>query len=151
VGCAAAIINFVDFSCKLVKGSYDIYRSDSGEPAGYVDINTILRDLEDVTKGLRTNVRADSPHREFLIKLTSDCATVSAELTTLLEELKRKQGNKVWRSLEAKWHGIRKEGKLASVEQRLTSLRMQLLLRINLMVGYVGPPGPDECSLTGLQ
>jgi len=134
VGCAAAIVNFVDFAYSLVKGSYEIYKSDSGGRPGHADINTVLADLDGVTRTLQSNVRTDNPHREPLSRLAWDCNTVSAELSGLLNDLKRKQGNKVWRSIEAKWSIMRKEGRLASVEQRLVSLRLELLLRLNVII-----------------
>jgi hypothetical protein len=131
---AAAILTFVDFSWNLVKGSYDIYRSATGAPADHTQISTVLDDLKSVSETLQSDVKADSPHRDFLKKLASDCATVSKELSGILEDLKRKEGNKIWRSLEAKWKSIRKEKEVASIEQRLNSFRLELLLRLNLII-----------------
>jgi hypothetical protein len=133
VGLAASIFAFIDFSWKLVKGSYEIYQSESGASPGLVQIDTILDDLADVTKTLQADVDAGNPHRDFLRKLAGECTAVSAELSDAMKDLKRKEGNKIWRSLEAKWNSMRKEKEVASIEQRLNSLRMQLLLRLNLI------------------
>lgn len=134
VGLAASIVSFVDFACDLVKGSYKIYRAESDESASHAHIGTILNDLEDVTKTLQTDVKPDSPHRDFLKKLASDCAAASTELSSVLKDLKRKEGNKIWRSLEAKWNSMRREKEVVSIEQRLNSIRLELLLRLNVII-----------------
>lgn len=134
VSFAATILTFVDFSWNLVRGSYNIYRSATGESADHAQISTVLADLNGVTETLRSDVRADSPHGDFLKKLAGDCASVSAELSAILEGLQRKEGNKIWRSLEARWKSMRKEKKVASIERRLNSFRLELLLRLNIII-----------------
>lgn len=101
VSFAATILQFVDFSSKLVKGAYEIYQSTTGQAADDAQLSTIVDDLKDVTKTLQSDVKGDSCHVQPLKKLASDCIAASNELSNLLEEVKR-EGNKAWRSLEAK-------------------------------------------------
>lgn len=134
VSFAATILQIVEFSWNLVRGSYKIYESATGQSAENAQISAIVEDLKEATKTLQSDVKADSPHREPLKKLASDCATASNELSDVLKDLERKEGNKVWRSLEAKWKTMRKEKKLADIEQRLSSFRLELLLRLNFII-----------------
>jgi hypothetical protein len=134
VGFAASILTFVDFSWTLIKGSCEVYESATGTTADHTRIDTVLNDLNTITKSLQSDVNGNSPHLTDLKKIAVECAEVSQELSTILKELKRKEGNKVWRSLEAKWKTMRKEKEVASIEQRLNTYRLQLLMRLNLML-----------------
>lgn len=142
-GLASAVLAFVEFSWKLVKGSYDIYHSDTNTPADAASISAVLKDLNDVTKTLRVDCHGSSRHRDFLKELATQCLAVSGELSTFLKDLERKEGNKVWRSVEAKWNMMRKEKDMASLEQRLASLRLQLLLRLTTIMRLVLYSGGD--------
>lgn len=133
VSFAATILTFVDFSWNLVKGSYQVYQSATGTATDDSRLSTILADLEKVTDTLQHNVTGNSPHLEDLRQLAAGCAEVSQELSSILEKLKRKAGNKAWRSLEATWKHMRKEKEVAAIEQRLNTYRLQILLRLNLI------------------
>lgn len=133
VSFAATILTFVDFSWNLVKGSYQVYQSATGTATDDSRLGTILADLEKATDTLQYNVTGNSPHLEDLRQLAAGCADVSRELSSILEKLKRKEGNKAWRSLEATWRHMRKEKEVAAIEQRLNTYRLQLLLRLNLI------------------
>ncbi|KAJ2898660.1 hypothetical protein MKZ38_003773 [Zalerion maritima] len=140
-GFAASILTFIDFSWKLVKGSYEIYHRPTGASKSDAQLSTVLEDLDDLARGLKAEVK-ESPHREPLEKLAEECTNVGEELSSILDGLKRKEGNKVWRSLEAKWKSMRKEQEVACLEDRLGSLRMQLLLRLVSLIG------DEQSSLT---
>lgn len=133
VSFAATILTFVDFSWNLVKGSYQVYQSATNTTTDEARLSTILADLEKVTDTLQYNITGNSPHLEDLRQLAAGCAEVSRELSSILEKLKRKEGNKVWRSLEVTWRHMRKEKEVAAIEQRLNTYRLQLLLRLNLI------------------
>jgi hypothetical protein len=134
VGFAASILTFVDFSWSLLKGSYEVYQF--GTTSDNARITTVLGDLEGITKSLQSDVKGNSLHLKDLKSLAVECVKVSRELSVILKELEIKEGNKIWRSLEAKWKSMRKEKDIASIEQRLIEYRLQLLLRLNLMLRY---------------
>ena len=133
VSFAATILTLVDFSWTLVKGSYQVYKSATNTTTDDARLSIILADLENVTDNLQYNITGNSPHLEDLRQLAAGCAEVSQELSSILEKLKRKEGNKVWRSLEATWRHMRKEKEVAAIEERLNTYRLQLLLRLNLI------------------
>jgi hypothetical protein len=135
VGFAANILNFVDFSWSLIKGSYEVY--ELGTTSGNKRITSVLDDLDGITKSLQSDVEGDTPHVKDLKSLAAECVKVSQELSAILKELEMKEGNKVWRSLEAKWKSMRKEKEIAAIEQKLVEYRLQLLLRLNLLLRYV--------------
>lgn len=134
VGFAASILTFVDFSWTLIRGSGEIYHSITGTTTDNARIGTVIQDLGWITKSIHSDIKGSSPHLRDLKNLAAECIEVSGELSTILEELKRKEGNKVWRSVESKWKNMRKEKEIASIEQKLVTYRLQLVLRLNLML-----------------
>ncbi|KAH7367076.1 hypothetical protein B0T11DRAFT_50133 [Plectosphaerella cucumerina] len=135
-GFASSIITFIDFSFKLVQGSAALYQSATGTSAENAAIGTIVDDLRNVTDAIAQppTPETDSQHWRDLRKLAADCNGVSKELADILETLKRKEGNKAWRSLEAAWKSMRKSKEIAAIEERLKTYRVQLLLRTNLIL-----------------
>lgn len=135
-GFASSIITFIDFSFKLVQGSAALYQSATGTSAENAAIGTIVDDLRNVTDAIARppTPETDSQHWRELRKLAADCNGVSKELAEILETLKRKEGNKAWRSLEAAWKSMRKSKEIANIEERLKTYRVQLLLRTNLIL-----------------
>ncbi|PMD47068.1 hypothetical protein L207DRAFT_448582 [Hyaloscypha variabilis F] len=152
VGFAASILNFVDFSWTLIKGSYEVY--ELGIASDNMRITSVLSDLEGITKSLQSDVKGNSPHVKDLKSLAAECIEMSQELSVILKDLQMKEGNKIWRSLEAKWKSMRKEKEIAAIEQKLIEHRLQLLLRLNLILGEQQTSVKsqlDEIQDTGLQ
>jgi hypothetical protein len=87
-----------------------------------------------VTESLKVPIESGTHHHEFLRSLASECEEVSSELSVILNELKKKEGNKMWRSLEAKWKSLRKEKDIMLIERKLDSLRLQILFRLSFLV-----------------
>ncbi|KAG7118853.1 hypothetical protein HYQ45_015437 [Verticillium longisporum] len=135
-GFASSLITFIDFSYKLIQGSVDLYKSAAGATDDNVRISSIVDDLKKITETISTPATPadDGPHTRELNKLALDCHGVSKELTDILEKLKRREGNKAWRSLEAAWKSMRKSDKVAALENQLATYRMQLLLRISIIL-----------------
>ncbi|KAI6308486.1 hypothetical protein MCOR23_006562 [Pyricularia oryzae] len=99
-GLASSIITSIDFSTKLVKGSYDLYKTGGNEQHGI------------------SRRRAWVKLRE----LAGQCEGLAAELSMLLDDFKLKFG------VESK--SMCKEKKIANMEQKLNSLRGQVLLMV---------------------
>ncbi|RNJ56586.1 hypothetical protein D7B24_007073 [Verticillium nonalfalfae] len=135
-GFASSLITFIDFSYKLIHGSVDLYKSAAGATDDNVRISSIVEDLRKITETISTPAppEDDGPHSRELNKLALECQDVSKELADILETLKRREGNKAWRSLEAAWKSMRKSDKVAALVNQLATYRMQLLLRLGLIL-----------------
>lgn len=135
IGFAASILTFVEFSCNLVTGTYEVLRSTSGTTAENTDIGNVIDDLHAVTAALKLHQLGQSEHEKALQKLASKCSNLSKELLGLLENLKVKGKNSAWKSLKAKLESVRNEKGISSMETRLNRYRSQILIRLNLMLG----------------
>ncbi|TLD07786.1 hypothetical protein PgNI_10317 [Pyricularia grisea] len=130
-GFASSIITFIDFSTKLIKTSV-------GEDKEHKQISNVLEEYKAIANGLREPASAsdsrDGEHWVKLRELANQCTDLAVKLATLLNDLKLKQGNKAWRSLESKWKSMRKEKDIANIEQKLDSLRGQVLVWMNFVM-----------------
>ncbi|KAF3346741.1 putative oxidoreductase yusZ [Verticillium dahliae VDG2] len=135
-GFASSLITFIDFSYKLIYGSVDLYKSAAGATDDNIRISSIVEDLKKITETISTPVPPgdNGPHTRELSRLALECHGVSKELTDILDKLKRREGNKAWRSLEAAWKSMRKSDKVAALENQLATYRMQLLLRLGIIL-----------------
>lgn len=133
---ASSIISFIDFSWTLVKGTYVVYQSTDGATADQADLSVIVGDLQSVTRTISVQPpsQEDGPHWKELKFLALRCHEDAQILLDILDALKRKEGNKLWRSLETKWKSMRKEKEVSSLEHRLNDRRLQILLRLNLIL-----------------
>ncbi|KAH6689516.1 hypothetical protein F5X68DRAFT_253904 [Plectosphaerella plurivora] len=143
-GLASAIIAFIEFSCKLVNGTVDAYKK-SGTAVD-PHISNVIHDLQDVSSDMTANLTpppvasqtgavAFGTHEQKLQALAAKCKTLSDELVNVLKDLERKtDGIKLWRSVQAAWKALRKSEKITEIEQKLNTYRLELLLRLNMML-----------------
>jgi hypothetical protein len=135
VGLASNIISFIDFSCELITGAREVYKSGDGRTAENATLESILVDLEEFSQGLITDLKATTSNERALLRLSTDCLKLSQELSSVLAKLKTSGGNMKWKSLRTKWTSMRKERHISSMESRLSSYRGQILIRLQFVLG----------------
>lgn len=150
-GLASSIITFIDFSYKLILGTVEVHKKATTGPAADPHISNIINDLEDVTRNMTTlsigpsakspataqnpSVLQNSSHHEALRKLSIGCNELSKSLVDVLKDLERRPGgNKLWRSFQTSWATLRSSDKIVEMEQKLNTYRLQLLVRLSMMV-----------------
>ncbi|RDW93695.1 ATP-binding protein [Aspergillus mulundensis] len=116
---AAVILQFIDFSSKLVAGTYEVYNSASGTTVENVHITTIVTDLQAATGDMDVDIVGNTKHERALKDLASKCNKLSADVVVILEGLRVSDKNSAWKSLKVKWSSMRKSGQLQSIERRL--------------------------------
>ncbi|KAH0545108.1 hypothetical protein FGG08_000720, partial [Glutinoglossum americanum] len=129
-----SILTFIDFSWNVVQGTYEVYSSASGTTAENAHISTVLKDLQETTEGLHSDLKTDNKYAKQLSKLAKNCLGLSRELTTILEKLRVKERNSRWQAVKATWASMRKEKVVASIEKRLGEYRAGIVLCLNLML-----------------
>lgn len=135
VGFAASILNFIDFSHKLISGTLEVIKSGSTSENAHVSV--VINDLHAVTKELDKCPPGNSKHDEALNTLASECKVLSEELQKLLEKLKVTAKNSKWKSIKTTLRSMWKKGEVAELEGRLDTYRSQILLRLVLILKYV--------------
>lgn len=133
---AAAIVQFVDFSSKLVSKGYHIYQSANGALPENLELEGISRDLSLINVKLRANQSSGpmTKDQESLESLSNDCTKMADELLGRLEKLKVTDDTKhrklksFRQALKTVWN----KQALDEMSSRLKDLRAQLEFHVLL-------------------
>lgn len=111
---AAAVVQFVDFTARLLSSGWLVYRSATGQNLDSLDVSAVSRDLVALTTGISnaildgqvTGALGDSAHKFYsdkeLLRLCEDCTSIAAEiegvlpLTTRYLNAERKSDGLFW-------------------------------------------------------
>ncbi|OCL11066.1 hypothetical protein AOQ84DRAFT_387090 [Glonium stellatum] len=134
IGLASNVVQFVDFSSKLVKESSHLYHSCSGASDDNLKLEEAIRHLETLS-GTLTTPHATAGNVLYqdnsISELALMCKKEATRLITALEELKVTDGpHRKWRSirqaLRSVWRqdGIKRFGKRLSHFQNVLTLHL---------------------------
>lgn len=129
IGLASAIVQFVDFSSRLIAGAKEVYSSASGMTAASEDSDVMVNNLKDLTRRLKVQTTSETLSTEDrnLISLQQGCEKLSCELQELLQTTKAKKRGSKLSSIRASLKAQSQKEKLASIEKRLDRYRIQIL------------------------
>ena len=137
---ASSVIQLVDFGCKLVSESQEIYHSASGATRDNVTNREIAEDISLLYRDLIRKNQAFQrlgPDYQALGKLVDSCIGEAEALSKFLEELKVPPDAKQWKSFKTAIKSARKRGRVKDIETRLIKIQRQINSRLNLMMTYV--------------
>ena len=137
---ASSVIQIVDFGCKLVSDTQEIYHSASGATKNNVTAAEIAKDVnflyKDLTRKDQSFQRLDADDIA-LGKLVDSCTREAHALIKLLGELKVPKDTNQWKGLKTAIKNARKRGKVDEVESRLLKIQKQINSRLLVMMKYV--------------
>lgn len=134
VGLASSIISFIEVANKIVRGSYEVYKSSTGATEENDHTALVVGDLRRVTHSLSQH--AESTNDEELRRLSTSCFELSGDLMCLLERF-LPQGRGKWQSFTAACRVLRKQKEVGVMEGRLDRYRQQISQRLLLLLLYV--------------
>lgn len=129
------VVQFVDFSSKLIAKSTELYRSSEGALAENIDAETAARHLVLINNKIQATVTAVSD--EALKRLCESCRTTADELLAALDKVKvnGKQGR--WKSTRKALRSVWTKEKIRELEGRLAKFKEELNLHIVVDLRYV--------------
>ena len=134
---AGTIIQIVDFGCKLVSQTQEIY-----SPIRNATKENVTRDdiANDITLLYQELAEKDdcfprlSADDKALGKLVDDCERAAKDLMLLLANLQVPPDANQWTSFKKAIQSARKEGKVAGLERQLLKIQKQIDSRLQLMM-----------------
>jgi hypothetical protein len=134
---ATSVIQFVDFSSKIISGSLEIYKSGHAELSEHSNIRCVTTKLEELAGGLEKSLKLDDSTNSHmsqndlgLLDLCKGCKTVSEELIAALDKVTRKgklgKFSSVSQALRSHWS----KQHIATLQKRVDSFRQQLIINI---------------------
>ncbi|KAE9367977.1 hypothetical protein N431DRAFT_494858 [Stipitochalara longipes BDJ] len=119
-GLAASVVQFIDFTESLFRGTYYIY-----------NLKTLNEDLQSSLSRGATEDRTISKSEQEIGKICKDCGELAGELISNLERLRVQKRDDIWESFRKALQTIWSNRQIESLEKRLGTFRVQLMLAIN--------------------
>ena len=140
IGLASAIVQFFDFSTKLVHDAKEIYESTSGA----TEANRGLEVVVDNMKNLYSTLRAEDPSLQSdaelaLCHIAKECDSLSTEIFEILQKIKPKKSNSFISSSSTAIKSMWYAGKIADLKATLDSYRGQLALPLSVVTRFYNP------------
>jgi hypothetical protein len=141
VGLAGNIVQFIDFTTKLLSQATSIYHSHDGRSDDARDLESIAQNFRDLSVELsqyrkvplqRQNLAFQTNHMT-LCKLAQDCLSAVNTLLSALESLKAKDPNSRWSSFRAALASTWKQTRIDALQKKLDSYRSQLVVQLQVM------------------
>lgn len=162
---AGTIVQLVDFGTKIVRGTYNVYRSTTAALPVNEELEIITRDLAVLATKLRRPLQAEdisagllhNTQQVALQSLCDQCVRVADKLLARLEGLKVKGKKQAWRSfqhaIKAAWAQKEVDELTATLSKYRASIHtyLQLSLRYGVISCAVPPlmlslPQRQHCS-----
>lgn len=131
VGLAANIVQFLDFTFKLVTETRDTYQSASGHSAKIALLSTIADDLKSLSEHLLlSSVRGNTSIGSDLRLLADEATKVAEELRDAISTVQAKKPHSIWQSFKAVLREIYNDEKIKGLLSEITRLQNSLTLRL---------------------
>lgn len=124
---AASVVQFVEFSGKVVGSAFELYSSVSGDLPKNLEIGKITSNLQVLVRELRSS--RSQVGDATLNDLAGRALLLAEELTKMLDTLKvhHSGGFRSWAVLRAALRNVVKSSKVESLQTRLDRLRLSLI------------------------
>ena len=135
-GIAVNIMQFIDFSSRVLSTSYKLYKSSRGVSEEHQALEDITNDLRNISSGLQHAVRQEEQHRSAssddlqLQKLGAKCSLACDELLSALEHLKALDRPSKWANLRAALRSVWKESRIDGFRARVNEFRQEVIVRV---------------------
>jgi len=141
LGLAGNIVQFVDFSSKLISAGVEIYKSTDGISQRNMELIEVFEDLNSITEALNEgstnkNKRGYSKDEIALMDIALKCKVLADKLLETLRSLAVKRPGKKWQTVRQALRSMWKEKDIQDMQTRLNDLRSQLTLRLVAILRY---------------
>lgn len=140
---AAAAIQFIDFSTRLISKSREIKNSINGMTVEHAQIRAATDNITDQCKTLSRHVGRGSsqaqplPGEETLIEIVRQCSKFAEELRIVLNELRmHKPGNK-FKSFRQAIKCLWSKDRISDMRSTLNDLRSLLMVSLLIVMRFV--------------
>ena len=147
---AAAVVQFVDFGTRLLKGTHQVYNSSSGQSTEVIELSTISTDLTQLLQDAESKLRAKPLDETQLPEdtfygLCRECEATKDAIQKVISRLQARGHSKI--SVAASSFSVALKRALSSRElealiERLDQIRQQAMMAMLCLLLYVAPARP---------
>ena len=128
IGLVGNIVQFVDFSCKLISKSTELYQSSEGALAETIDTEAATNHLVLLNKRLKNTAGTTSD--ATLESLCKSCGNAADKLLAALDKVKVKGKQDKWKSVRKALRSVWSKEEIEELERRLAKFREELNLHV---------------------
>ncbi|KAF2647413.1 hypothetical protein K491DRAFT_614642, partial [Lophiostoma macrostomum CBS 122681] len=128
---ATSIVQFVDFSGRIIFGTWQIYRSPSGLSGDHADLGEITQTLQSLGSKMTSRALSDTVEHERELKVL--CDNVNAVAQELLDQANLELPSK-WESCLKALQSVWSQQKIHELAQKLDGFRQQLTLLLVIIL-----------------
>jgi hypothetical protein len=137
-GIAANVVQFVDFSSKVLSASYKLYKDEYGLNGleETRELEVITKSLHKIIEGLESSLQQEDLKQKAtqneldLRELAKHCREIAEELLAAVGKLKVKGKPGKWNSFRAALKTLWDEDKIEAIQKRLDRFRQELVVHI---------------------
>ena len=144
IGLVGNIVQFIDFSGKLIAKSTELYRSSEGALAENIDAETATNHLVLLNNKLKDAATASSD--DALKRLCKSCKSTANELLAALNKVKLNGKQDRWKSIRKALRSVWSKEKIYKLEGRLARFREELNLHVVVDLRYIGIFLGNNCA-----
>ena len=140
IGLASNIISFIDFGCKLLSSSKDMYNSLTGASSEIDALNLVSDNLSSLCSHFADDDLAAPRiyHDPELVRLTGECKSIADQIQGVVGDLSHGAQKGKWRSFAQAMRERGKQGQLQTLASRLDRLQASLNTRLLFLMRYAG-------------
>jgi hypothetical protein len=142
---AGNVIQFVDFTSKLISKGSQYYKSIDGALLEHTELSAVAQSLQRLNRGLGASmrleqsmltVRPDLPPQKYnlaeqgLWDANNECYKLAEEFSRALEDLQVSGKHRRWESFRQAFKTVWSEEKVESLYKRLSNAREQLMIHL---------------------
>ncbi|KAF3928117.1 hypothetical protein AA313_de0203723 [Arthrobotrys entomopaga] len=136
LGIAAAVVQFVDFSTKLISKGKEIYKSADGVTITHAEQSALSSRLAQLTRALAESINpfttrnAPTPAEAALREVTLECMQFAEDFNDAINQLQVIGGNRVWKSFRQALKSVWNKDKIEQQLVKQDRLRQQVIIHL---------------------
>jgi hypothetical protein len=121
VGLAGNIVQFVDFTLKVITGAHDLYTSTSGSTNAELEARDVVEHIQKIARLATPRIPLEAKPDIDLVPLSNDCNAIANELIKLINsvQLTTSGAGRLWQSVYKAGQRQWKEKQIADLQKRL--------------------------------
>jgi hypothetical protein len=134
---ATAVVQFIDFSAKLIHGAKEIHHSSSGLTEEDRSLEYVTAEMHKLSMRLAPSYSGPETDDERALRsLASECKDLAAKIVKLYKGLAPKDPKSKRAAFSSAWRNKMNESTKRELEKSLSSCRSQLELQLNYMMRH---------------
>jgi hypothetical protein len=138
---STAVVQFIDFSAKLIHGAKEIHHSSSSLTEEDRSLEYVTREMNKLSLRLAPSCsRPETDDEKALQSLAAECTDLAAKIVKLYGDLVPKDPNSKLAALGSAWKSRMCERTKKELKSRLANCRSQLEIQLNYMMRHASSP-----------